>query len=125
MNMRPKNRGFSRTVFEILERCGPLSANEIKAESNVMGKHPTDKQLKTCLRNMRARQWIEQTNVKQFDLRSKVLKGIRDMDFQQSPEPIEINIVETKAPLPLHIIGMLLCTAVVTAVSTALAIRIF
>ena len=120
--MRPKNRGFSRTVFEVLERCGPLSANEIKAELNFMGKHPTDKQLKTCLRNMKSREWIEEITVKQFDLRSKVLKNMRDSNPQQVPAPIE---VETKAPLPLQIIGMLLCTAVVTAVSTALAIRIF
>ena len=122
MSMRPKNRGFSRAVFEILERCGPLSANEIKAELNFMGKHPTDKQLKTCLRNMKSREWIEEITVKQFDLRSKVLKSMRDGNPQQVPAPIE---VETKATLPLQIIGMLLCTAAVTAVSTALAMRIF
>ena len=122
MSMRPKNRGFSRTVFEVLERCGPLSANEIEAELNLMDKHPTDKQLKTCLRNMKSREWIEEITVKQFDLRSKVLKNMRDSNPQQVPAPIE---VETKAPLPLQIIGMLLCTAAVTAVSTALAMRIF
>lgn len=120
--MRPKNRGFSRTVFEILERCGPLSANEIKVELNFIGKDLTDKQLKTCLRNMKARDWIEEITVKQFDLRSKVLKSMRDENPQEVPAPIE---GETKVPLPLQIIGMLLCTAAVTAVSTALAIRIF
>ena len=122
MSMRPKNRGFSRTVFEILERCGPLSANEIKVELNFIGKDLTDKQLKTCLRNMKAREWIEEITVKQFDLRSKVLKSMRDENPQEVPAPIE---GETKVPLPLQIIGMLLCTAAVTAVSTALAIRMF
>ena len=153
MAMRPKNRGFSRKVFELLETKGPMSRSTIAEEMRKMGHPVTSKQIITCLQNMRQRHWIEfsQDDRRKFDIRSETLRNQRDMQVEmlnqrgkvtikpvtfkpsvsptpavKTPETEELRPVETFAvPLPVQVVGMVLLTAIVTAVSTAIAIRIF
>ena len=87
MAIRPKNRGFSRKVFELLETKGPMSRSTIAEEMRKMESPTPD---------------------------------------VKTPETEELRPVESfTVPLPVQVVGMVLLTAIVTAVSTAIAIRIF
>ena len=153
MAMRPKNRGFSRKVFDLLETKGPMSRSTIAEEMRKMGHPVTSKQIITCLQNMRQRHWIEfsQDDRRKFDIRSETLRNQRDMQVEmlnqrgkvtirpftptpiesptpdvKTPETEELRPVETfTVPLPVQVVGMVLLTAIVTAVSTAIAMRMF
>ena len=153
MAMRPKNRGFSRKVFDLLETKGPMSRSTIAEEMRKMGHPVTSKQIITCLQNMRQRHWIEfsQEDRRKYDIRSETLRNQRDIQVEmlsqrgkvaikpvtlkpsvsptpdvKTPETVELKPVEAfTVPSPIQVAGMVLLTAIVTAVSTALAIRIF
>ena len=151
--MRPKNRGFSRKVFDLLETKGPMSRSTIAEEMRKMGHPVTSKQIITCLQNMRQRHWIEfsQEDRRKFDIRSEVLRNQRDIQVEmlnqrgkvtikpfastpiESPTP-DVKTPETEelrpvsaftVPFPIQVAGMVLVTAIVTAVSTAIAMRMF
>ena len=153
MAMRPKNRGFSRKVFDILEKNGPMNRSAITEEMKKNGHPVTSKQLITCLGNMRYRNWIEYSRQdrRKFDIRSDLLKTQRNTQSQMLNERGKVKITPfeptpsvsprlaveasktvqstpisaSKVPLPVQVVGMVLLTAIVTAVSTAIAMRIF
>ena len=153
MAMRPKNRGFSRKVFDLLETKGPMSRSTIAEEMRKMGHPVTSKQIITCLQNMRQRHWIElsKEDRRKFDIRSETLRNQRDMQVEmlnqkgkvtikpvtfkpsesptpdvKTPETVELRPVEAfTVPFPIQVAGMVLVTAIVTAVSTAIAMRMF
>ena len=153
MAMRPKNRGFSRKVFDILEKNGPMNRSAITEEMKKTGHPVTSKQIITCLQNMRHRNWIEYSREdrRKFDIRSDLLKTQRDIQVEmlnqrgkvtikpitlkpsvsptpdvKTPETAELKPLQVFAvPLPLQVVGMVLLTGIVTAVSTALAMRMF
>ena len=153
MAMRPKNRGFSRKVFDILEKNGPMNRSAITEEMKKTGHPVTSKQIITCLQNMRHRNWIEYSREdrRKFDIRSDLLKTQRDIQVDmlnqrgkvtikpvtfkpsvsptpdvKTPETAELKPLQAFAvPLPLQVVGMVLLTGIVTAVSTALAMRMF
>ena len=153
MAMRPKNRGFSRKVFDLLETKGPMSRSTIAEEMRKMGHPVTSKQIITCLQNMRQRHWIElsKEDRRKFDIRSETLTNQRDIQVEmlnqrgkvaikpvtlkpsesptpdvKTPETVELKPVEAfTVPLPIQVAGMVLLTAIVTAVSTAIAMRMF
>ena len=153
MAMRPKNRGFSRKVFDLLETKGPMSRSTIAEEMRKMGHPVTSKQIITCLQNMRQRHWIEfsQEDRRKFDIRSETLRNQRDIQVEMlnqrgkvaikplaskplvSPTPA-VKTPETEelrplsaftVPFPIQVAGMVSVTAIVTAVSTAIAMRMF
>ena len=153
MAMRPKNRGFSRKVFDLLETKGPMSRSTIAEEMRKMGHPVTSKQIITCLQNMRQRHWIEfsQEDRRKFDIRSETLRNQRDIQVEmlnqrgkvaikpvtfkpsvsptpaaKTPETEELRPVEAfTVPFPIQVAGMVSVTAIVTAVSTAIAMRMF
>ena len=153
MAMRPKNRGFSRKVFDLLETKGPMSRSTITEEMRKMGHPVTSKQIITCLQNMRQRHWIEfsQEDRRKFDIRSETLRNQRDIQVEmlnqrgkvaikpvtlkpsgsptpdvKTPETIELKPLEAfTVPFKIQVAGMVLVTAIVTAVSTAIAMRMF
>ena len=153
MAMRPKNRGFSRKVFDILEKNGPMNRSAITEEMKKIGHPVTSKQIITCLQNMRHRNWIEYSREdrRKFDIRSDLLKTQRNAQSQMLNESGKVKIAPfsstrsvsprlavktsktvqsrpitaSKIALPLQVVGMVLLTGIVTAVSTALAIRMF
>lgn len=93
MSLRPNNRGFSRTIFDILEVSGPMSRASIAKELKSRGKNVSSKQLLTCLKNMRHRHWIEFSapDPRKYDLRSELLKTQRQKQqemFQSAREAI-------------------------------------
>ena len=153
MAMRPKNRGFSRKVFDLLETKGPMSRSTIAEEMRKMGHPVTSKQIITCLQNMRQRHWIEfsQEDRRKFDIRSETLRNQRDIQVEMlnqrgkvaikpvafkpsvSPTPA-VKTPETEelrplsaftVPFKIQVAGMISATAIVTAVSTAIAMRMF
>ncbi len=153
MAMRPKDRGFSRKVFDLLETKGPMSRSTIAEEMRKIGHPVTSKQIITCLQNMKQRHWIEysQEDRRKYDIRSQALRNQRDMQVEMlnqrgrvaikpvtfkpsvSPTPA-VKTPETEelrplsaftVPLPVQVAGMISATAIVTAVSTALAMRMF
>ena len=153
MAIRPKNRGFSRKVFDLLETKGPMSRSTIAEEMRKMGHPVTSKQIITCLQNMRQRHWIEfsQEDRRKFDIRSETLRNQRDRQVEMlnqrgkvaikpvtfkpsvSPTP-DVKTPETEelrplsaftVPFPIQVAGMVSVTAIVTAVSTAIAMRMF
>ena len=153
MAMRPKNIGFSRKVFDLLETKGPMSRSTIAEEMRKMGHPVTSKQIITCLQNMRQRHWIEfsQEDRRKFDIRSETLRNQRDIQVEMlnqrgkvaiepvtfkpsvSPTPA-VKTPETEelrplsaftVPFPIQVAGMVSVTAIVTAVSTAIAMRMF
>ena len=153
MAMRPKNRGFSRKVFDLLETKGPMSRSTIAEEMRKMGHPLTSKQIITCLQNMKQRHWIEysQEDRRKFDIRSETLRNQRDIQVEmlnqrgkvaikpvtlkpsgsptpdvKTPETIELKPLEAfTVPFKIQVAGMVLVTAIVTAVSTAIAMRMF
>ena len=153
MAMRPKNRGFSRKVFDLLETKGPMSRSTIAEEMRKMGHPVTSKQIITCLQNMKQRHWIEysQEDRRKYDIRSQALRNQRDIQVEmlnqkgkvaikpvtlkplvsptpdvKTPETVELKPVEAfTVPFPIQVAGMVLVTAIVTAVSTAIAMRMF
>lgn len=153
MSLRPKARGFSRTIFDMLEENGPMSRSAIAKELRERNKSASSKQLLTCIKNMRHRGWIEVTpdDRRKFDITSDLLKNQRDPQgimfnkrgkvtirpFPFTPTESPTSVVKTSensqirpisaptVPLPVQVAGMVLITAIVTAVSTALAMRIF
>ena len=153
MAMRPKNRGFSRKVFDLLETKGPMSRSTIAEEMRKIGHPVTSKQIITCLQNMKQRHWIEysQEDRRKYDIRSETLRNQRDIQVEmlnqkgkvtikpvtfkpsvspttdlKTPETAELRPVEAfTVPFPIQVAGMVLVTAIVTAVSTALAMRMF
>ena len=153
MAMRPKNRGFSRKVFDLLETKGPMSRSTIAEEMRKIGHPVTSKQIITCLRNMKQRHWIEYSKEdrRKYDIRSQALRDQRDMQVEMlnqrgrvtikpvtlkpsvSPTPA-VKTPETEelrplsaftVPFPIQVAGMVSVTAIVTAVSTAIAMRMF
>lgn len=153
MSLRPKARGFSRTIFDMLEENGPMSRSAIAKELRERNKSASSKQLLTCIKNMRHRGWIEVTpdDRRKFDITSDLLKNQRDPQgimfnkrgkvtirpFTTTPIESPTPVVKTSensqirpisaptVPLPVQVAGMVLVTAIVTAVSTALAMRMF
>ena len=137
----------------MLEENGPMSRSAIARGLRERNKSASSKQLLTCIKNMRHRGWIEVTpdDRRKFDITSDLLKNQRDPQgimFNKrgkvtirpfTPTPIEspASVVKTpensqirpveasKVPLPVQVAGMVLLTAIVTAVSTALAMRMF
>jgi len=118
-----------------------------------MGHPVTSKQIITCLQNMRQRHWIEfsQEDRRKFDIRSETLRNQRDIQVEmlnqrgkvaikpvtfkpsvsptpaaKTPETEELRPVEAfTVPFPIQVAGMVSVTAIVTAVSTAIAMRMF
>ena len=153
MAMRPKNRGFSRKVFDLLEAKGPMSRSTIAEEMRKIGHPVTSKQIITCLQNMKQRHWIEysQEDRRKYDIRSQALRNQRDrqvemlnqrgrvaikpVTFKPSVSPTsDVKTPQTEelrplsaftVPFPIQVAGMVSVTAIVTAVSTALAMRMF
>ena len=154
MTMRPTNRGFSRKVFDLLETKGPMSRTTIAEEMRKMGHPLTSKQIITCLQNMKQRHWIEysQEDRRKYDIRSQSLRNQRDRQVQMlnqigrveikaaafkpsvSPTPdvktLEFTELDSTSealtvPFPIQVAGMVSVTAIVTAVSTAIAMRMF
>ena len=153
MTMRPTNRGFSRKVFDLLETKGPMSRSTIADEMRKIGHPVTSKQIITCLQNMRQRHWIEysQEDRRKYDIRSQSLRNQRDRQVQmlnqigrveikpsafepsasptsdvKTPETVELRAVEAlTVPFPIQVAVMVSATAIITAVSTAIAMRMF
>ena len=153
MTMRPTNRGFSRKVFDLLETKGPMSRSTIADEMRKIGHPVTSKQIITCLQNMKQRHWIEfsQEDRRKYDIRSQSLRNQRDTQVQmlnqigrveikaaafkpsvsptpdvKTPETAELRPVEAfTVPLPMQVAVMVSATAIITAVSTAIAMRMF
>jgi len=137
----------------MLEENGPMSRSAIAKELRERNKSASSKQLLTCIKNMRHRGWIEVTpdDRRKFDIRSEKLRNNRDIQAEmlnkrgkvaikpvtlkpsvsptpdvKTPETAELRPVEAfTVPLPVQVAGMVLLTAIVTAVSTAIAIRMF
>mgnify|MGYP003627926605 FL=1 len=81
MKLRPTARGNSRTIFDILEVDGPMSLAVLYKKLKHRKLPMTNEQIDNCLKNMRARDWIE-FNFKEsqkIDIRSKVLKQQRTL----------------------------------------------
>jgi len=153
MAMRPKNRGFSRKVFDLLEAKGPMSRSTIAEEMRKIGHPVTSKQIITCLQNMKQRHWIEysQEDRRKYDIRSQALRNQRDRQVEmlnqrgrveikpvafkpsvsptpaaKTPETEELRPLSAfTVPFPIQVAGMVSVTAIVTAVSTAIAMRMF
>lgn len=153
MRLRPSDRGFSRKIFDILEVNGAMSRSAISTELKLIGTPATKKQVLTCLKNMRQRGWVEHlpSNSRKFDITSQLLKSQRDSQQEllniggraqiapnpPSPMVIPTKVVKTRyieaqaptieprAPLLIHIIGLILVTATITAIATAFALRNF
>ena len=153
MTMRPTNRGFSRKVFDLLEAKGPMSRSTIADEMRKIGHPVTSKQIITCLQNMKQRHWIEysQEDRRKYDIRSQALRNQRDRQVQmlnqigrveikptafkpsvsptpdvKTPETVELRAVEAlTVPFPIQVAVMVSATAIITAVSTAIAMRMF
>ena len=153
MAMRPKNRGFSRKMFDLLETKGPMSRSTIAEEMRKIGHPVTSKQIITCLQNMKQRHWIEysQEDRRKYDIRSQALRNQRDMQVEmlnqrgkvaikplaskplvsptpavKTPETEELRPLEAfTVPFPIQVAGMDSVTAIVTTVSTAIAMRMY
>jgi len=137
----------------MLEENGPMSRSAIAKELRERNKSASSKQLLTCIKNMRHRGWIEVTpdDRRKFDIRSQALRNQRDIQVEmlnqrgrvaikpvtfkpsvsptpdvKTPETAELRPVEAfTVPFPIQVAGMVSVTAIVTAVSTALAMRMF
>jgi len=130
-----------------------MSRSAIAKELRERNKSASSKQLLTCIKNMRHRGWIEVTpdDRRKYDIRSQALRNQRDIQVEmlnqrgrvaikpvtfkpsvsptpdvKTPETAELRPVEAfTVPFPIQVAGMVLLTAIVTAVSTALAMRMF
>jgi len=130
-----------------------MSRSAIAKELRERNKSASSKQLLTCIKNMRHRGWIEVTpdDRRKFDIRSQALRNQRDIQVEmlnqrgrvaikpvtfkpsvsptpdvKTPETAELRPVEAfTVPFPIQVAGMVSVTAIVTAVSTALAMRMF
>jgi len=137
----------------MLEENGPMSRSAIAKELRERNKSASSKQLLTCIKNMRHRGWIEVTpdDRRKYDIRSQALRNQRDIQVEmlnqrgrvaikpvtfkpsvsptpdvKTPETAELRPVEAfTVPFPIQVAGMVSVTAIVTAVSTALAMRMF
>ncbi len=142
MKLRPARRGFSRTIHDIIEDHGPMSRSAIDRELKKIGKSASNKQLQTCLKNMRHRGWLEYSSkdFKKYDITSRILRTQRDGQHQMLnnegkvylndlPNPPVASptksVKKTRLSLPVQVIGMICLTAAISAASTALAIRMF
>jgi len=130
-----------------------MSRSAIAKELRERNKSASSKQLLTCIKNMRHRGWIEVTpdDRRKYDIRSQALRNQRDIQVEmlnqrgrvaikpvtfkpsvsptpdvKTPETAELRPVEAfTVPFPIQVAGMVSVTAIVTAVSTALAMRMF